>query len=83
MANYTVLHTCGHTKDHNITGKVRLRANRAAHLETTTCHECRQAEQARKRDEANAHAAEAVIDANLPGMMGSDKQVAWANTMMG
>ena len=45
------------------------------------CWECRRARQERKRQEQNAAAAEEAKERGLPDLTGSEKQIAWANTI--
>lgn len=45
------------------------------------CSDCYEAEKQRKFDEANAQATAEAAEIGLPELTGSDKQVAWANTI--
>lgn len=45
------------------------------------CDDCREARIAREREAANTVAAQEAEEAGLPGLIGSEKQVAWANTL--
>lgn len=72
MAKYTVTHTCNHQVDHQITGPVKGRQNRADWLATQPCTAC-------KRGEATQAAAKA--NSALPALEGTDKQIAWAETI--
>ena len=74
MAKYTINHTCGHTVDVQLYGAYKDRERRIAYLETCECDECRKAK-------ANAAAAEAKAARGLADLTGSEKQVAWANTI--
>lgn len=68
MARYTINHACGHTQDVQFVGKITERERRIAYMEQEDCPECRAA--------ATNNAAAA---AGLPELIGSDKQIAWAN----
>lgn len=73
MGRYQIDHRCGHTASVEITtGKSADRARRAAWLATQDCDECGRARQLETAREANA---------GLPALVGSDKQVAWAESI--
>ena len=74
MAKYTINHTCGHQVTVQLFGSYKDRERRIAYLETCECEECRKAK-------ANAAAAEAKAARGLADLAGSEKQVAWANTI--
>lgn len=74
MAKYTINHTCGHQVTVQLFGKYADREKRIAYLETCECDECRKAK-------ANAAAAAAKEERGLHELTGSEKQVAWANTI--
>ena len=74
MAKYTINHTCGHKVDVQLYGSHKDRERRIAWLETQECEECRKAK-------ANAAAASAKMERGLANLSGSDKQIAWANTI--
>lgn len=74
MAKYTINHTCGHQVTVQLFGKYADRERRIAYLETCECDECRKAK-------ANAAAAAAKEERGLPDLTGSEKQIAWANTI--
>jgi hypothetical protein len=74
MAKYIVKHTCGHQVEVQLFGKYADREKRIAWLETQECDECRRAK-------ANAEAATMKEARGLQDLTGSEKQVAWANTI--
>jgi hypothetical protein len=74
MAKYTINHTCGHSVEIQLFGKMDDRYRRIEWLETQECDECRRAK-------ANAAAAAAKETRGLTDLKGSEKQVAWANTI--
>lgn len=70
MAWETVEHCCGHQVDHQLYG------NRAWR-ERELCSNCKQAE----RDKENRAAAVANAEAGYPPLEGTEKQIAWAETI--
>lgn len=74
MAQYTINHICGHTVTVQLFGAYKDRERRIAYLETLECEECRKAK-------INAAAAAAKDERGLADLTGSEKQVAWANTI--
>lgn len=74
MAKYTITHTCGHTEEVQLFGKMSDRERRIAWLENQECEECRRAK-------ANAATAAAKDARGLADLDGTEKQVAWANTI--
>ncbi len=74
MAKYTINHTCGHQVTVQLFGKYDERERRIQYLETLECEECRKAK-------ANAAAEAAKELRGLAELTGSEKQVAWANTI--
>ena len=81
MAKYSILRTCGHIETANICGPTKDRPRQEQYEATKSCYDCYKAEQARKRTEQSAEAATAAEAAGLPALNGSDKQVAWAETI--
>lgn len=82
MAKYTVTRSCGHEETVALIGKMKDRNWRLENVEPLKlCHECYQIDLQRRREEANAEAAEAAKDNNLPALTGTDKQVSWAETI--
>jgi len=82
MAKYTVTRACGHDEVVNLIGKHKDREWRLENVEPQKlCYECYQTELARQREAANKEAAEAAKGMNLPALTGSEKQVAWAETI--
>ena len=81
MAEYGVRHACGHDEVHRLYGPGKERDRKIEWLETTICSECYKAQQAAARETASKQAAKANADAGLPALTGSDKQVAWAETI--
>ncbi|HRJ59942.1 MAG TPA: hypothetical protein PKZ99_02055 [Azospirillaceae bacterium] len=72
MAMYDIKHSCGHVVPTNITGPEAKRPARAEYLRSIPCEACR----------AAANAAEvAAANAGLPALVGSPKQIAWAEKL--
>lgn len=70
-----VTHSCGHTQRHDLSGNSKQADDRAAHVANGLCRECWIAEAREK--EATEAATFAAANA-LPALVGSEKQVAWA-----
>jgi hypothetical protein len=81
MAKYHVTHTCGHEVEHALFGPYEGRRRRIEELTGNPCPECAQAERAEATAAANAVAAKAASEAGLPELTGSEKQIAWAETI--
>lgn len=82
MAKYDVTFSCGHTDTVVLFGKVKDRERKIEWYESSClCPECYEAEKQRKFDEANAKATAEAKEYGLPELTGSEKQVAWANTL--
>lgn len=77
MAKYTVTHSCGHEEVVNLIGPHRDREWRMARMEEEVCHEC----YLRQLAAENAKAAEENKKNELPALTGSEKQVAWAESI--
>lgn len=80
MAKYTVNHSCGHDEVVQLVGKHAERDRKLAWLATQDCSECRKA----AFNSANAARAEQVkgsFGSEWPALTGSEKQVAWAETI--
>jgi len=71
---YEITHTCGHVEAVQLYGKASERVNREAYLQTTMCPECYRMAQNRK-------AAEQAAQQGLPKLLGTEKQVIWAETL--
>jgi hypothetical protein len=81
MAQYTITHTCGHAETVQLYGPGRERERKAEWMTQNVCPECYKAEQAAKRQAENEAAAVQNTAENLPELLGSPKQVAWAETI--
>lgn len=71
---YTVTYTCGHTGRVELFGKSKDRDWKLKNMESDLCPDCYRAQQ----EENNKKIAE---ELGLPDLIGSEKQIAWANTL--
>lgn len=78
---WTVNHTCGHTVTHQIYGGTQNGKDRSAWLATQPCASCKNAARLAEREMANVVAASDNAAAGLPALIGSAKQIAWAETI--
>ncbi len=81
MAKYTVTYECGHEGVVNLFGKSEAREKTLAYLATVPCPKCQHAETMASHAEANQQAAAYSEEHQLPILKGTEKQVAWANTI--
>lgn len=81
MAKYDVTYTCGHTGVIGLVGPGKQREWRLEREAEKLCPECWEAEKQRQREEENRAAAEAAKEQELPALTGTDKQIAWAETI--
>lgn len=82
MAKYSVTFSCGHTEIVNLIGKVNDRERKIEWFEKHgLCSECWEAERKRQYEEQAKKAAEEAQELGLPELEGTEKQVAWANTL--
>lgn len=77
MAWYKGTFACGHEGKVNVIGKMKDREWKVNRLFSEVCEECRKKEQ----DEANKEALDKASKYDFPELTGSEKQVAWANTI--
>lgn len=81
MAKYNVTYACGHEDEVQLYGKGSERTRKLEWLATQDCPACEKAAREARNAEANAKAAAANVEAGLPALQGSDKQIAWAETI--
>lgn len=81
MAKYQVTHSCGHEQTHKLIGKHKDRERKLEWLATTLCAECYAAKRDADNKVASDAAAEAAQATGLPALTGSEKQIAWAETL--
>lgn len=73
--------SCGHEGRVNIIGPTKDRQWKADKKFSGMCEECYKKYLEQKRAEENKDALEATLDMDLPELTGTEKQVAWANTI--
>jgi hypothetical protein len=81
MAKWEITRSCGHVETVQIGGKVAARDEVAEYEATKSCYACYKAEQDEKRAAANAKAAAENKETGLPTLTGSEKQIAWAESI--
>ncbi len=81
MAWYYGTYSCGHEGRVNVIGKVKDRQWKVDRHFEGLCPECWETEKQKRFDEANAKAAAEAAEMDLPELTGTEKQVAWANTL--
>lgn len=81
MAKYTVKHSCGHAQTHQLYGRHAERERKLEWLETTLCSDCFVTERDAQHAAESATAAELNAAAGLPSLTGSEKQIAWAESI--
>ena len=74
MAKYEIHHACGCVRTVNLYGHHKDRERTIEWLETQECPEC-------KRQRENEESAAKAKAAGRPELTGSEKQIAWANTI--
>lgn len=82
MATYTVTRACGHKEKINLSGKADRRQWMLENVEKQKiCYFCYQKELQEKRENENKKAAEEARKMELPELTGTEKQIAWAETI--
>lgn len=82
MAKYEVERACGHIETVDLYGPSKNREWRLENVEAEKlCEECYKAKLAEERELANKQAAEAAQAQGLPELEGTEKQIAWAETI--
>jgi hypothetical protein len=81
MAKYNVTYACGHSDTIQLYGKCRDREWKLSREEEKLCPDCYRAKIEADRQKQNAEAAEANQAAGLPTLEGTEKQIAWAETL--
>lgn len=81
MAWYYGTFSCGHEGRVNIIGPTKDRQWKADRKFEGLCPECFEKERELERERENKKAAEESKEMELPELTGSEKQVAWANTL--
>jgi len=78
MAKYTVSHICGHDETHNLFGPTGDRQRKMEWLRTVPCSACHRADMQADRERAAEESARINAERGLPALLGSPKQIAWA-----
>lgn len=81
MAKYDITYSCGHTDTIQFYGKTKDREWKIANEESKLCPECWKKHREEERQKQNAEAAEANQAAGLPELEGTEKQIAWAESI--
>lgn len=81
VAKYSVTYACGHTDTVNLIGPKRTREWMLKDKETQVCPDCYRAELEAKREAERAAALAEAAEQELPTLVGTEKQVAWALTL--
>lgn len=81
MAMYDGTYSCGHEGRTNIIGPGKDRQWKADAHFRGLCPECWEQKKLEEREKANSEAAAKAKEMELPDLEGSEKQVAWANTL--
>lgn len=81
MAKVDITHKCGHVVEHNLMGPYKDRDRRAQWLADGDCPTCDTKRREEANRAANAAAAQAAQEAGLPELLGSEKQIAWAESI--
>lgn len=77
MGKETITMTCGHEETHNIVGAIKSRDYKAARIAERVCSACA----AKERKDHNAICAQENQAAGFPALTGSEKQIAWAESI--
>lgn len=81
MAWYYGTYCCGHEGRVNIIGPTKDREWKKERVFSGLCPECYKKKQEDEMRKANLEAAEKSSEMELPELIGTEKQVAWANTL--
>ena len=78
MAKWRITRSCGHEEVHNLSGPQRDRDRKEEWLKTGLCSDCYKARIEEERSRAAKEAAIAAKQSGLPPLVGSEKQIRWA-----
>lgn len=81
MSQYSIEHICGHKEVVQIYGPTKERQRKADWMASRKCDACYEAEQKAVRAAQAELAAAASQQAGLPELVGSEKQIPWAETI--
>lgn len=74
---HLVKHACGHEQVHKLYGSRKEREWKIVRLSAQLCAECEK----KAQEEKNKKSAKENAEAGLPLLMGTEKQIAWAETI--
>lgn len=78
---HRIAHACGHEQAHYIPGFASQQARKARWLRTTKCRACFAADKRSEHADLGATASAAIAHMELPALVGSERQIAWAATI--
>jgi hypothetical protein len=81
MAWEMVNYNCGHSERQQFYGKNTERERKLAWMERGVCPECYRKQKEEEKAKASQVAAEQARATGLPELVGSEKQIAWAETI--
>jgi hypothetical protein len=81
MAHYSIEHTCGHSSRVSLTGTYASRERELARLADGPCPDCRRAEAQERRAAESSQASAQAQAQGLPQLVGSPRQIAWAESI--
>lgn len=82
MGKYSINYSCGHDGEEQLYGKISERERYVEWAEgSKLCPECYRAKLAAEREAESREASEANAAAGLPALIGSPKQIAWAESI--
>jgi hypothetical protein len=76
-----ITHACGHEQVHYLHGFTSQQDRKARWLQTTKCRTCFIADKQAEQTAAAACHGAAIAHLDLPTLVGTDRQVAWATTI--
>lgn len=74
MGKYTVTHSCGHTEEVALFGPEKDRTSKIQWMSKAPCLACKRAVETERANTATK-------DLNLPQLIGTEKQITWAQTI--
>lgn len=81
MAWNEINYSCGHSDSIQMYGPIRDRESKKEWMERGVCPDCYRRQKEDERAKASQVAAEQAKASGLPALVGSDKQIAWAETI--
>lgn len=76
-----IRHSCDHEQIHFLAGYASQKKRKVKWLQTTKCRTCFVADKHLEQADATFADGAAIADLNLPALVGSERQVAWATTI--